>query len=71
MEKTAPFAEILEAAGNLSLEDQQALVEILNRRMIEQRRAELAEDIQQAQREFHSGSCQPATPEGLMKEALS
>ena len=37
MENAPPFADILEAAGSLSLEEQEVLVEILNRRLIERR----------------------------------
>lgn len=71
MENVAPFGEILEAAGNLPLADQQALVEILNRRMIERRRAELAADIQEAQRDFYAGDCRPVSPAELLRDALS
>ena len=42
MEKVASFAEVLEAADELSLDDQESLAEILHRRVIERRRGELA-----------------------------
>jgi hypothetical protein len=71
MHETTPFAEAVQAATKLSLEEQETLVEILRRRMVEQRRAELAKDIQEAQQEFQSGGCQPVTPEQLMGEVLS
>jgi hypothetical protein len=62
--------DVLEAAGNLSLEEQETLVEILHRRMIERRRGELVKDIQAAESEFLSGGCRPASPSELMKEVL-
>jgi hypothetical protein len=71
MEKLIPFGDVLEAADKLSLEEQEALIEVLHRRLIERRRDELARDIQQATEEFEAGRCRPATPEELMKEILS
>ena len=71
MQDTTPFAEALEAAGRLTLPEQEELVDILHRRMIERRRAELVKDIQDAEREFQAGGCRPVTPSELIKEVLS
>ncbi len=65
------YREILEGAEELSVEDQETLVEVLQSRLRERRRAELARDVQAAQKEFAEGRCQPATPAELMKEILS
>ena len=65
------FGQVLESADKLSLDDQETLVGILHRRLIERRREELAQDIEDADREFLDGSCRPARPAELMKEALS
>jgi len=70
MQNTTPFVEVLEAADRLSVEEQEALVDILHRRMIEKRRAELVKDIQDAEREFQAGGCRPASPSELIKEVL-
>jgi hypothetical protein len=51
------FAEVLDAADQLSLEEQETLVDVLNRRLVEHRRDQLAEEIQQARREFAAGQC--------------
>lgn len=64
------FGELLEAADKLSLDEQEALMEILNKRVIEHRREELVKDIQNAQKEFKEGSCMPATPSELMTEIV-
>jgi hypothetical protein len=61
----------LEAADKLSLDEQESLVEILRRRVIEQRRTKLAKDIQDARKEFAAGHCQPATPGEIIAEILS
>ena len=64
------FAEVLEAADKLTLEEQESLIDILHRRMVEQRRAELKKDIQQARKEFRKDQCEPATPAEIMKDIL-
>ena len=65
------FNKVLESADKLSLDEQEALTEVLHRRIIEHRRAELAKEIKDAQQEFKDGKCKPATPSELMKEILS
>ncbi len=71
MQIAISFGEVLEAADRLSLEEQESLLDILQRRVIEQRRAELAQDIEEARKEFQQGHCQPATPAKIMEEILS
>ncbi|CCH93311.1 conserved hypothetical protein [Microcystis aeruginosa PCC 9432] len=65
------FAEILEAAEQLPLEDQENLIHILQNRLRDQKRTELVRDVQEAQQEFAQGQCQPLTPEQIMEEILS
>lgn len=65
------FREILEGAERLSPEDQEALVEVLKNRLRERRRAELAQDVQAAQKEFSEGRCQSVTSTELIKEIRS
>ncbi len=70
-ENMMPFGEVLEAIDKLSLEEQETLADVLHRRIIEQRREELAREIQEARAEFQAGQCHPVTPEELTKEILS
>ena len=65
------FAEILEAAKQLSIEDREDLIRILQNRLREQKRADLVKDVREAEQEFARGKCLPVTPEQLMKEILS
>lgn len=65
------FGEILEAAEQLSLEDREDLIRILQNRLREQKRADLVKDVVEAQQEFAQDKCKPITPEQLMKEILS
>jgi len=71
MGKTMPFGDVLEAVEKLSLEEQQALIDVMHRRLIERRREALARDMEDAGREFEAGQCQPATPAEIMKEIQS
>jgi hypothetical protein len=72
-EKKGPpsFHVVVDAADRLTAEEQETLIELLNRRLAKRRRAQLTMDVQEAQREFDSGALRPATPEDIMKEILS
>lgn len=69
--KNVTLKEVLEKTEKLSLEEQETLIDILQRRMVECQRTELAKDIQDAQKEFQEGRCHPVTPSELMQEILS
>ena len=71
MAKAPLFEEVLEDIETLSLEDQEILIEILHRRIVERRREEFAQDVQQARQEFQAGQCRPVTPEELLNEIES
>lgn len=70
MESGLAFGEVLEVVDKLSLEEQERLIEVVRRRVIERRREELAKEIQDAQKEFQAGYCRPVTPDELMAEIL-
>jgi len=65
------FADLLEAVDNLSREEKETFLEVLQRRLIEQRREEIAVEIETARQEFQAGECQAVTADDLMKEILS
>lgn len=71
MPNAVRFGEVLEGIETLSLEDQEILKEILHRRIVEHRREELAQDIQQVRQEFQADQCRPVTPEELLNEVES
>ena len=62
MQDGVTFGQVLEAADQLAIDDQQALLEILSRRLIEQRRELLAREVLAAEQEFREGTCEPTTP---------
>jgi hypothetical protein len=65
------FGELLEAADQLTLEEQADLVEVLRRRISERRRDELAEEVREARQDYAAGRCAPATPADILKNILS
>ncbi|MBW2062911.1 MAG: hypothetical protein JRI95_15320 [Deltaproteobacteria bacterium] len=65
------FGDVLEAIDKLSLDEQETLVDVLHKRLIERRREKLAKDIEDAQEEFLAGRSKPATPEKIKNEILS
>ena len=62
------FDQIVGLADGLSLSQKESLVEILSKRLMEQRRMALQKDIREANREFRAGKCRAVMPAELMKE---
>ena len=71
MEHVMPFGEILEAADRLSVQEQESLLDILRRRLVERRREEIAGDIREAHEALLAGDCHPATPDEIFEEIAS
>jgi hypothetical protein len=71
MDRSPPFAEVLEAVDQLSSDEQETLVAIVQRRMAEHNRKQLIADVQEARREFAAGLCRPSSADELMNEILS
>lgn len=71
MAQSMPFGEVVEAADQLSADEQEELLSILRRRLAEQGRKRVAAEAGKARQEFDSGACQPAAVDELMREILS
>ena len=71
MPNAMPFAEVVEAVDQLSLEEQETLIAILHRRLAQAGRQRLVDEIREAEQEFEQGKCRPMTPAELMREILS
>jgi len=65
------FSEVVDAADNLSIDEQQTLIEILRRRVAEHRREILKQGVQEARQEFAKGGCRPASAKEIMDEVQS
>jgi hypothetical protein len=68
MSKIKQFNDILEAVNELPIDDQETLIDILNRRIHDIRRADIVKDVKSAQKEYSRNQCKPITPDDLMKE---
>ncbi len=71
MLQAAVFNEVVEAADSLSMAEQEALVDILRRRLAEARRNELLGYIREAQGEYRAGKAQIADVADIMEDILS
>ncbi|NLX53670.1 MAG: hypothetical protein GXY58_01000 [Planctomycetaceae bacterium] len=70
MEQSMPtFADIVDAADRLSVDEQETLLEILRRRIATRNRAELAHDVRAARAEHANGQSHVATVAQIMDEA--
>jgi hypothetical protein len=65
------FAQVLDSADGLAIEEQESLVEVLQHRLAEHRRAELVEAVKSARREFKEGRLRPATPVQIVKRLFT
>ena len=65
------FAEVLDSADELGVEEQESLVEVLQRRLAERRRETLLQAVQSARREFEEDRVRPATPKQIVKRILA
>jgi len=62
------FSEVVDAADNLSLDEQETLVEILRRRIAKRNRDALVHDVADARTEFQSGKSRPTSVRDIMDE---
>lgn len=65
------FSEILDAAGSLPVDAREELIEILQKRTVEERRAEISREIKNARNEHKKGKSKAVAGDELMKELLS
>ena len=62
------FQEVLDIVESLPEYQQEDLIDIIRRRLIEQRRDKLAESIREAKEEYARGAVKKGTVDDLMKE---
>ena len=71
MEQLIPFGEVLEAIDQLSLDEQETLLDIVQRRLAERGRKRLAAEIQEARQEFASGGIKPVCLDNVISTGFS
>lgn len=65
------FGEVLEAVETLSVDEQETLVEIVERRLAERSRQRIIADVLEARAQFARGECKPVSVDSLMEEILA
>lgn len=72
MEQTTltPFQQVLDVIEQLPAEDQETLIEIVRRRLIERRRAEIADNARDTLQAFREGRAGYGTVDDLRCAAL-
>ena len=62
------YAATLDALESLPLDEQESLLEIMQRRLAERRRAELIATVKQARKELANGQCRPVSVAAIMRQ---
>ena len=65
------YGQVVDSIEALPDEQQQSLVELVQRRLAERRRAALVKSVGEARKEFKAGKVRPATPKEIMRKVLA
>ncbi len=68
---TTPFQQALEIVEQLPADDQENLIEIVQRRLVEQRRAEIARNARATIQAFREGRARYGTVDDLRRDLQS
>ena len=68
MSQNTTFRSVLDEAEQLTLDEQETLLEILRHRLAEHRRQQIAKDVLAGREEFLQGKCPTTTAVELMAE---
>lgn len=66
--QVSQFEAVLESVEALSVEDQEALIDLVRRRLVERRRTEIAANIAKSKEEYQAGRVLRGTVDELMAE---
>jgi len=62
------FAHTLDVIESLTVDEQEDVLEVMQRRLAERRRAELIATVKQSRKEFAAGKCKPASVAAIMRQ---
>ena len=62
------FQDLVEAVESMPLDDQSMLIELINKRILEKRRADLIAEVKEARDAFKRGEVKQGTIEDLLKD---
>ena len=62
------FAHTLDVIESLPVDEQEDVLEVMQRRLAERRRAEFIATVKQSRKEFAAGKCKPASVAAIMRQ---
>lgn len=65
------FAEVVETVDSLPADEKEMLIDIIKKRLTEERREEMYRSIEEARAEYEQGLCKPMTVDEIMAEISS
>lgn len=70
MTRAATFADILDQADRLPLDEKQELIDVLQRRAAEQRRKQIVREVAASEREHRKGQSKVGTASEIIREII-
>jgi len=64
------FADVVEAVDNLNITEKEILVDIISKRLIEQKREEIIEDVKIGRTDYQSNKVKRGSAKDLMLDIL-
>jgi hypothetical protein len=64
------FAQTLDVIESLPVDEQEDVLEVLQRRLAERRRAELVTTVKQSRKEFAAGKCKPTSVAAILRQVI-
>jgi hypothetical protein len=62
------FAQTLDVIESLPVDEQEDVLEVMQRRLAERRRTDLVATVKQSRKEFAAGRCKPASVTAIMRQ---
>ena len=65
------YGQVIDSIEALPADQQECLVELMQKRLAERRREALVKSVGQARKEFKAGKLRPTTPSQIMRKVLA
>ena len=65
------YGQVVDSIEALPDDQQESLLELIQRRLAERRREALVKSVHEARKEFKAGKIRPATPVEIMRKVLA
>ena len=65
------YGEVVDSIESLSDDQQESLLQLVQRRLAERRREALVKSVHESRKEFKAGKIRPAVPTDIMRKILA